>query len=303
MTNNFRFSGRSRRLFLLKYVVAKTLLLWSDVRYPRFRLFLYEMVYSLYRAVGRPPLSLRWLRLDRVTTRFGTFATRPGTIDAACVSPAFERPDLDHLIGELRKRLEAGRRVTFVDVGADIGTYAISVVNSLQAFGEIRGIAFEPSRSSFALLQRNLRDNGLDELVEARPLALGDGSVTSASLMFDPREPGSSGLNASLVHGDQAEKVRVSTLDAELRGRATLDVLAMKLDVEGSETAVLQGAEWVIGVANEVLLLVEDFVDEKVVDYLTQSDWSFDTKHTPYNSFWSRGKQLPSRLIPHRDRR
>lgn len=283
----FCFATPQRRAFVLTYVLSKTLFFWRDVHRPRFRLFLYEIVYSLCRATNRPPLALRWLQLDRVSTVFGVFNIRPGTIDAACVSPAFERPDLDHLLSRLRERLSAGRSVMFLDVGADVGTYAVSVVNSLRELGDIRAVAFEPSRSSCEFLRWNLCDNGLETLVTPRQLALGDGSITSAFLRFNPREPGGSALNPFPQQGTEPEEVLVSTIDAELAAPAAPDVLALKLDVEGAEIAVLDGAKATLAAAREVLLLVEDFVDDSIVGYLEKSGWSFEIKLTPYNSFWS----------------
>jgi len=250
-------------------------------------LFVYEIVYSLCHAAKRQPLELRWLRLERVTSTFGTFNIRPGTIDAACVSPAFERPDLDHVLALLAERISVGRSVLFIDVGADVGTYAISVANRLRTFGDIRVLAFEPYRSSCELLRKNIADNDLTHVVEARQMALGDGSVTSATLHFDPREPGGSGLIPSLVQGQLREDVEVSCLDAQVDMRTLPDVVALKLDVEGGEIPVLMGAAATVAAAQEVLLLVEDFVDLSVVTYLERSGWSFEEKFTPYNSFWS----------------
>lgn len=283
----FAFASPHRRAFVLRYLLSKTVFFWRDVHRPRFRLFLYEIVYSLCRATSRPPLAMRWLRLDRVSTVFGVFNIRPGTIDAACVSPAFERPDLDHLLSRLRERISAGRSVLFLDVGADVGTYAVTVVNSLRGLGDIRAVAFEPSRSSCELLRRNLRDNDLDTLVTSRQLALGDGSTTTEFLRFNPRQPGGSGLHSTIVQETELERVRISTIDAELADLPVPDVLVFKVDVEGSEITVLDGARATLASAHEVLLLVEDFVDGGVVDYLQESGWSFDDKLTPYNSFWS----------------
>ncbi len=283
----FGWSPSHRRAFVRTYVLSKTVFFWRDVHQPRLRLFVYEIVYSLCRATGRAPLPLRWLALNRVSTVFGVFDIRPGTIDAACVSPAFERPDLDHLLSRLREYLSAGRSVLFLDVGADVGTYAVSVLNHLRGRGGIRAHAFEPSRSSYELLRQNLRNNNLEALVAARQLALGDGSITSGLLRFDPREPSGSGLNPDHVYGTEPEQVRVSTIDAELAALPAPDVLVLKLDVEGSEIPVLDGGRSTLAAAREVLLLVEDFIDDSVVDYLQESGWSFEDKLTPYNSFWS----------------
>ena len=73
----FQFSRTNYLRFLVTYVLAKLLYFWHDVKAPRVRLFVYEVVYSLCRATHRPPLRLRWLQLEQVTTIFGTFNIRP----------------------------------------------------------------------------------------------------------------------------------------------------------------------------------------------------------------------------------
>jgi FkbM family methyltransferase len=282
---------RAYRRFAVRYVLTKTVLLWREVRRPRLRLFLYEVVYSLCRATDRPTRPLRRLHLDHISTIFGEFRVRPGTIDAACVSPAFERPDLDELLARVGAYLREGRRVLFLDVGADVGTYTVSVANRLRHLGELRVLAFEPASSSFEYLRTNVALNRLDDIVTVRRTALGDGSVTSATLQFDPAEPGGSGLNEELVEGSVREEVPVSTVDAEVERAAGGDpapVVVVKLDVEGSETAVLEGAAATVAAADDVLLLVEDFVEPRIVDHLEGDGWTLVDKRTPYNSFWTR---------------
>jgi FkbM family methyltransferase len=249
-------------------------------------MFIYECTYALCRIVGRPPLPMRWLKLRQIKTTFGTFNIRPGTIDVACVSPSFERPDVDHLLALLSERLRAGKSVLFVDVGADVGTYALSVANRLGGLGNIRVLAFEPSSSSYALLRQNINENQVSSIVEAREIALGDGTVTSAILRFDPIEPGASGFHLRRTQGLSDEEVQVSTIDEQVNLAGIADVVAFKLDVEGSEAAVLSGAVATLGAIQEGLLLVEDFVDASVIGYLEQSGWCFLEKLTPYNSFW-----------------
>jgi len=53
----FGFTGPHRRAFVRTYVLSKTTFFWRDVHSPRFRLFIYEIVYSLCRAMGRRPLN------------------------------------------------------------------------------------------------------------------------------------------------------------------------------------------------------------------------------------------------------
>jgi FkbM family methyltransferase len=285
----FGFSTVDRVRFMTQYVFSKVFHLWREVETPRLRLFVYEMVYSSWKVTKRPPLAMRWLRIDKVETIFGTFNARLGHMDAAIISPAFERPDLNLLLTLLEEPLQAGRSVLFLDVGADLGTYSVAVANRLHEVGDIRVLAFEPCESSSALLRRNLEENDLTELVEQRQLALGDGSGSSAVLRFDSANAAHSLLVAESEEGAFGEQVIMSTIDEELSDEVNFDLLAIKMDVEGSEVAVLMGAAKTFSSAREVLLMVEDFMDESVVDYLESTGWRFMKKVTPYNSFWSLG--------------
>jgi len=289
----FGFSTADRVRFATHYIVSKVFHLWREVHTPRLRFFVYEMVYSAWKVTKRPSLGMRWLRIDKVKTIFGTFNVRPGTMDVACVSPAFERPDLNLLLALLKEPLKAGRSVLFLDIGADLGTYSVAVAKRLHELGDIRVLAFEPSQSSFALLRRNLEDNGLTEVVQQRQLALGDGLESSTTLRFDFANPCHSLLDAAPREGTVSERVTLSTIDQEVAGEVDFDVLAIKMDVEGSEVPVLMGAAKTLGSAREVLLLVEDFMDARVVDYLESTGWKFTRKLTPYNSFWSLSSDAP----------
>jgi FkbM family methyltransferase len=283
----FGFSSADRARFVKHYFFSKVFHLWSEVQTPRLRFFVYEMVYSAWKVTKRPSLGMRWLRIDKVKTIFGTFNVRPGTMDVACVSPAFERPDLDLLLALLEEPLKAERSVLFLDIGADLGTYSVAVAKRLHELGDFRVVAFEPSQSSFALLRRNLEDNGLTEVVQQRQLALGDGLESSTTLRFDFANPCNSLLATAPREGTVSEHVILSTIDQEISGEGAFDVLAIKMDVEGSEVPVLMGAVETLALAREVLLLVEDFKDARVVDYLESTGWKFTRKLTPYNSFWS----------------
>jgi FkbM family methyltransferase len=288
----FGFSTAARARFMTQYMLSKVFHLWRDVETPRARLFVYEMIYSSWKLTRRPPLAMRWLRIDKVETVFGTFNARLGYMDAAIVSPAFERPDVDLLLTLLETPLRAGHSVLFLDIGADLGTYSIAVANRLQDLGDIRVLAFEPCESSSELLRRNLEDNELTDVVQQRQMALGDGSGSSAVLRFDSANAAHSLLVAASEGGDSGERVTMSTIDEEIAAEVGFDVLAIKMDVEGSEVAVLMGAIKTLCSAREVLLMVEDFIDDKIVHYLEATGWKFMKKVTPYNSFWSLGTEV-----------
>lgn len=121
-----------------------------------------------------------------------------------------------------------------VDVGANIGTFAIPVTRATMA----RVIAVEPVSTTFALLDANVRRNGVDGLITRVRAAVGDaaGDVVLTT----------GGQSANYVLADQTkarageEQVPSVTLDELLRNERRVDLI--KVDVEGLELSVLRGA-------------------------------------------------------------
>jgi FkbM family methyltransferase len=277
----FGFRRRDGFLFYASYLWYK-LVLPFEVRSPRWKMWGYEIVYTAakFRDYAR---CLPWNHaLDRVVTRFGCFRIRRHTSDAAVVSPAFERRDVNRLLSLIARKLSEGRRVVFLDVGADLGTYAITVGNRFRGKA-VRVVAFEPVPASCALLRRNVKANRLGDQVAVHEVALMSGSGANAAIRLDAGDPGSSSLRGS----GPAVEVESARLDEVLELAGGDDaVLVMKLDVEGAEKEVLDGAEGLLRSGREVHLMVEDFIDRTIVDFLVQRGWAFAAKRTPYNSWW-----------------
>jgi FkbM family methyltransferase len=101
-----------------------------------------------------------------------------------------------------------------------------------------RVIAFEPDRENFKRLKENVERNCLTAMVQARPFAVGANRGTAYLTPGAPDNIGQSRIDSSA-----AGKYRVSlvALDDELDLRNS--IIAIKVDVEGFEMEVLQGAE------------------------------------------------------------
>ena len=119
----------------------------------------------------------------------------------------------------------------FADVGANIGVYSVLASSVCQA----RSIAFEPSSSAFAMLQRNVQINAIAGLVDTRHLAVGS---TPGSIRF---EAALSTCNRVVTGSQQAETEEVArvTLDDAL----TETPVIIKADVMGYEPFVVEGAQ------------------------------------------------------------
>lgn len=122
-----------------------------------------------------------------------------------------------------------------LDVGANRGQYAAL---ARAAFPRARIISFEPNPEAFSALRE--RAAGLD--VEAVPL--GCGRSPGEALLFDCGGGSPLATLVPDVHADAVETtVELTSIDdfcAE-RGIASIDLL--KIDVEGAEHAVLEGAQ------------------------------------------------------------
>jgi len=124
----------------------------------------------------------------------------------------------------------------FFDVGANVGSYTLLAC----AAGGARGVAFEPLPQTYSRLLDNLRLNRLDDGVVAINCGVGaeDGRLRFSS--------GEDTMNHALAPGessDHAVEVPVSSLDKLAGDRAPA---LIKIDVEGFETPVLQGAPLVL---------------------------------------------------------
>jgi FkbM family methyltransferase len=132
----------------------------------------------------------------------------------------------------LRRLLRSGMRV--VDVGANLGYYALFFARHVGREGEI--ICFEPEPSNVEELKRNIQENRLTN-VRLVQMAVG---------MRDGRVRFACGINGTVREGiDQGgEEIEVSMvrLDSVISCRVDL----LKIDVEGYEGRVLKGGEAVI---------------------------------------------------------
>ena len=134
----------------------------------------------------------------------------------------------------------------FVDVGANVGSYAL-----LGGAAGADVIAFEPVPSTYRQLRRNVQANDLSERVTPCQAALGSAEGQARiTVGHDTMNHILSGEGAA----EEAVLVDIHTLDSHCAERPPL---AIKVDVEGFELEVLNGAREVLSGADLKLIVIE----------------------------------------------
>lgn len=128
-----------------------------------------------------------------------------------------------------------GEGFTFVDVGSNVGWYALFV--AARAGGKARILAVEPQPEVFDRLAYNIRQNPFGT-VKAVACAVAD-KTGELTLFLDPNNRGESSVK--IVSSSQTDAIRVPavTLVDLLDREGFTRVDAMKLDVEGAEDLIL----------------------------------------------------------------
>lgn len=142
----------------------------------------------------------------------------------------FDSQELDVLAAHIRP----GYR--FVDIGANVGAYALFV--AARAGADARILAVEPQPSVFAKLSTNIGLNPFGT-VKAVACAVADkgGELT---LFLDPRNEGETSMRTLRSSAANSVKVPALPLADLLSSEGFAAVDAMKIDVEGAEDLILE---------------------------------------------------------------
>jgi FkbM family methyltransferase len=134
----------------------------------------------------------------------------------------------------------------FVDVGAHVGYFSMIAASLVGPTGQV--ISFEPAPDNYAHLVEHIR---LNRYAHVLPLHCAAGSTEGVfDLHLNADNDGGHALWDVRMHQDNEKSratprrhpVFVATLDRVLETVASGRVRAIKMDVEGNEHAVLQGA-------------------------------------------------------------
>lgn len=142
---------------------------------------------------------------------------------------------------------------TFVDVGANFGTFSLLASRIVGPVGKV--IAVEPQLRLAGLIEESLL---LSEVQNCTLEQVACGSTAGERTLFIPADDsGRAGFfeGFSGRPGHSSHNVHVTTLDALMHEHGVSGQVMIKIDVEGSETDVLNGAEATITSLHPSILL------------------------------------------------
>lgn len=156
-------------------------------------------------------------------------------------------------IAFLNKTLEKGMNV--IDVGAHIGLFTTIMAQKVGNAGKV--YSFEPTPSTFKLLQKTIEINGLAGVVTPLQRAVSDKSGHTTFYVTDIVAHNSNSLannekRSGNSHGIDVKLTSIDDLKAEFN-IPKIDFL--KIDAEGAELSVLKGAAGVIEANKPSMLL------------------------------------------------
>ena len=182
----------------------------------------------------------------------------------------YEEKQIQYLIENIKKY----NIKRFIDVGANIGIYALSIANSIP---NVIIDAFEPHKRAFERMEKNVMQNNFSNIIKCHNFALSNENNEGyllASTRFGEYQSGGAKLSSE---GEM--KIKQVCGDKILKDENK--TIAIKVDVEGLELLVLQGIVNLIK-NNRIFLQIEIFDQEfsKTSSFLDKHNFRLINKGT-----------------------
>jgi FkbM family methyltransferase len=176
---------------------------------------------------------------------------RTGLLDVGPIGRAYERVYArykrhfeDPFYNLARRHPELFKGGHIIDAGANIGYTAALFAAAIDSGFKVW--AFEPSSDNFSRLCATIAQRGLDQVITATRATVADRRGT-IDLMRNPDHPGDHRVapygerRGAVTHAGGVERVRVTTIDDEVRAAGIAPVAFIKVDVQGYELQVCRG--------------------------------------------------------------
>ena len=183
---------------------------------------------------------------DRIIkSSIGTFYCRAGSIDFQYANDTYEAK----IKSLIKEKLKEGYHY-FFDIGACIGEHSINAAKH-----GAKVYAFDPVPQNFKVLCKNIELNQLEDSITAFNFGLGEKEY----LAFFEYNPVNTGMSKRVNHSTEisAEVKTLNRVFNELNLDEDVSV-TLKIDVEGMEADVIEGALAVFAHLKKLFIIFED---------------------------------------------
>lgn len=203
----------------------------------------------IYRDYFKEKIKIRDRRGLKFLLRYGNYIDRK-----LILHENYENQQLDYLVSLINRNNVR----LFFDIGANFGLYSLTIANKCDCVEKI--FSYEPDIDNYYNLCGNIFVNGFTDKISAERIGVSD---KHAKLKFLKNLGNSSGTSRILDTAPSSTKkekykeveINVAPLD-ELINILNDEVVALKIDVEGHEIQVLNGAKELLK-NNKCILQIE----------------------------------------------
>nr|WP_294774865.1 FkbM family methyltransferase [uncultured Flavobacterium sp.] len=208
----------------------------------------------LYHKVKRSHLLRKWIKKligsGKIALEFNGFKMYAGVTSAIESNVVFNSYNEIKVL-ELISRL-ASNGYHFIDIGANIGIHSMTAA---KANPDIEIFSFEPESNNFTNFLQNI---GLNQFDNIRPFKMGLGNFKGNTFMNinEGWNKGKHSLKVNFQENDKKITIPVNQLDS-FKEYVTGNKLLLKIDVEGFEKEVLEGAKTVVSQVENGVIIIE----------------------------------------------
>jgi FkbM family methyltransferase len=169
--------------------------------------------------------------------------------------------------------------MTYYDAGANVGFFAVLASRLIGPSGRV--VCFEPLPANAQQIEHNARLNGFSNVM-VRTEALGGSNRTETfSLSAEPTWGSLASVGKAPDRASGQMQVAVRTLDSLCAPGALPYPDLMKIDVEGAEQELLEGARATLEVARPILIIELHQTNDAVADELDKLNYVYAVLGSP----------------------